>query len=48
VPHNKHYVVRFTSDRPIAAQWLREVHWYDRPDLMTFWSVPAVSMAERS
>jgi hypothetical protein len=48
VPRNKHYGVRFASDRPIAAQWLREVHWYDRPDLMTFWSVPAVSMAERS
>jgi hypothetical protein len=48
VPRNKHYGVRFASDRPIAAQWLREVHWYDRPDLMTFWSVPAVSMAERA
>jgi hypothetical protein len=48
VPRNKHYGIRFASDRPIAAQWLREVHWYDRPDLMTFWSVPAVSLAERS
>lgn len=45
VPRNKHYGVRFESDQPIAAQWLREVRWYDRPDLMTFWSVPAVPAA---
>jgi hypothetical protein len=44
VRRNTHYGVRFVSDQPIAAQWLREVHWYDRPDLMTFWSVPAVSL----
>ena len=30
------------GDSEAAAQWLREVRWYDRPDLMTFWSVPAV------
>jgi hypothetical protein len=45
VPRNKHYGVRFSSDLPIAVQWLREVHWYDRPDLMAFWSVPAVPLA---
>ena len=45
VPRNKHYGVRFVSDQPIAAQWLRSVNWYHRPDLMTFWSTPAVSIA---
>lgn len=37
---NKHYGVHFRSDQPIAAQWLRTVNWYDRAELMTFWSVP--------
>ena len=45
VPRNKHYGVRFASDQPIAAQWIREVRWYDRPDLMTYWSVPAIPIA---
>ncbi|MDQ3413160.1 MAG: sensory rhodopsin transducer [Chloroflexota bacterium] len=45
VPHNKHYGVRFASDQPIAAQWLRSVNWYHRPDLMAFWSVPAVPVS---
>lgn len=45
VPRNKHYGVRFASDQPIAAQWLRTVSWYHRPDLMAFWSVPAVAGA---
>ena len=39
---NKHYGVRFISDQPIATQWIRVVQWYDRPDPMTFWSVPCV------
>jgi len=40
VERNVHYGVHFTADQPIAAQWLRTVNWYDRPDLMAFWSVP--------
>ncbi len=39
---NAHYGVHFTSDRPIAAQWLRVVQWNDRPDLMAYWSVPCI------
>lgn len=40
---NAHYGVHFRSDCPIAAQWLRTVHWYDRAELMTFWSVPCTA-----
>jgi hypothetical protein len=39
---NKHYGVHFHSDQPIAAQWLRTVNWYERAELMAFWSVPCV------
>lgn len=39
---NAHYGVIFCSDQPIAVQWLREVRWYDSPELMAFWSVPCV------
>ncbi len=39
---NAHYGAHFRSDRPIAAQWLRAVKWYDRPELMCYWCVPAV------
>ena len=39
---NKHYGTRIISDHPIAAQWLRTVNWYDSPELMATWSVPAV------
>jgi hypothetical protein len=39
---NKHYGVHFSSDQPIVAQWLRTVNWYDRAELMAFWSVPCV------
>jgi hypothetical protein len=42
VRRNAHYGVHFQSARPIAAQWLREVRWNDRPDLMAYWSVPCV------
>jgi hypothetical protein len=39
---NQHYGVTFTSDQPVAAQWLRAVNWYDNQELMAFWSVPCV------
>lgn len=39
---NVHYGAHFQSDRPIAVQWLREVRWNDRSDLMGYWSVPCV------
>lgn len=39
---NVHYGVLCTADLPVAAQWIREVRWYHRPDPMTFWSVPFV------
>jgi hypothetical protein len=39
---NVHYGVHFSSDQPIAAQWLRTVNWNDYPELMSFWSVPCV------
>ncbi len=42
VRRNVHYGIHFRSDRPIAAQWLRTVNWYDRTELMTFWSVPCM------
>jgi hypothetical protein len=42
---NLHYGVTFTSDRPVAAQWLRTVNWYDSTELMAFWSVPCVPLA---
>ena len=44
VARNRHYGVRFTSDRPVAAQWLRGVYWYDSPEVMAFWSVPCVPL----
>jgi hypothetical protein len=44
VPRNTHYGIRFVSEQPIAAQWLRSVNWYHRPDLMAFWSAPAASI----
>jgi hypothetical protein len=43
---NRHYGVRFSSDRPVAAQWLRGVYWYDSPEVMAFWSVPCVPLLE--
>ncbi len=39
---NSHYGVRWTSDQPIAVQWLRAVLWNDRDEVMAFWSVPCV------
>jgi hypothetical protein len=41
-PRNRNYGVEFLADRPVAAQWVREVRWYDSPEVMAFWSVPAV------
>jgi hypothetical protein len=40
---NSHYGVHFQSDQPVAIQWLRTVSWYDRDELMGYWSVPCVS-----
>lgn len=37
---NSHYGVHFTSDQPVAVQWLREVSWNDRNEKMCYWSVP--------
>jgi hypothetical protein len=39
---NSHYGVHFQSDQPVAVQWLRTVSWYDRDELMGYWSVPCV------
>lgn len=39
---NRHYGVRFSSDRPVAVQWLRAVYWNDSDEVMAFWSVPGV------
>jgi hypothetical protein len=39
---NNHYGVHFSSDQPIAVQWLRDVNWNDSDELMAFWSVPCV------
>lgn len=44
--HNEHYGVEITSDVPVAAQWRREVYWPGSDELMAFWSVPAVPLAE--
>lgn len=46
VSHNCHYGVRFASNRPVAAQWLRAVYWYDSAEVMAFWSVPCVPLVQ--
>ncbi|MBM3860080.1 MAG: hypothetical protein FJ395_10560 [Verrucomicrobia bacterium] len=45
-PHNRHYGVRFSGNRPVAAQWLRAVYWHDSTEVMAFWSVPCVPLVE--
>ena len=40
---NSVYGAKITSSSPIAVQWLRTVNWYDSPELMANWSVPAVA-----
>jgi len=42
VLRNKHYGVYFHSDQPVAVQWLRNVYWYERNELMAYWSVPCI------
>jgi hypothetical protein len=42
VQPNQHYGTRIISTRPIAAQWLRQVNWYDSPELMANWAISAV------
>lgn len=39
-PRNQLYGAEFTSDEPVVAQWVREVRWYDSPEMMAYWSVP--------
>lgn len=39
---NKHYGVHFSSDTPVAVQWLRSVNWYHNDEVMAYWSVPCV------
>ncbi|TEU08938.1 MAG: hypothetical protein E3J25_11135 [Anaerolineales bacterium] len=39
---NRGYGIHFSSDQPVAVQWLRAVYWATRPVLMAFWSVPGV------
>jgi len=39
---NVHYGLHVKSDKGIAAQWLRTVNWYDKKELMAYWSVPLV------
>jgi len=42
VPKNRNYAVRIRSDRPIAAQWRRDLFRAGSDEPMSFWSVPAV------
>lgn len=37
---NSHYGVHFHSDQPVAVQWVRAVKWYDKNELMCYWTVP--------
>jgi hypothetical protein len=37
---NSHYGAYFNGSAPFAAQWLRTVNWYDRDEIMAYWSVP--------
>ena len=46
VEPNRHYGLRLTSSRPVAAQWLRQVAWTDSDEVMAFWSVPCTPLAE--
>jgi len=48
VERNRHYGVRFSSDHPVAAQWLRAVSWCDSPEVMAFWSVPCVPLVQET
>jgi hypothetical protein len=37
---NSHYGVHFSSDRPIAVQWLRAVTCNDHDEVVASWSMP--------
>lgn len=39
---NAHYGLYVRSDTPVAVQSARGFYWYDRPDLMNYWTVPCV------
>jgi hypothetical protein len=40
---NEHYGARISADRPVAAQWVREIRWFDGDELMSVWSVPCAA-----
>ena len=42
VPSLRHYGAKVTCGSPLAAQWLRTVNWYDKEELMSYWSVPLI------
>lgn len=42
VTQNSNYAAHVVSDRPIAAQWLRTVNWFDRAEMMSYWSLPLI------
>jgi hypothetical protein len=35
-----HFALAVDADRPVAAQWFREIRWFDSDELMSVWSVP--------
>jgi hypothetical protein len=39
-PRKGFYGVRFSSNEPVATQWLRQVMWNQGDEVMAFWSVP--------
>jgi len=39
---NLHYGIHVHSDKKIAAQWLRMVKWYNKNEVMSYWSVPLI------
>jgi hypothetical protein len=40
---NEHYGARISADRPMAAQWVREIRWFDGDELMSVWSLPCAA-----
>lgn len=43
---NTNYGTAFTSDEPVVVHWRRAVYWYDSDEVMAFWSLPALPLAE--
>ena len=46
VEPNRHYGMRLTSSRPVAAQWLRQVQETGSDAVMAFWSVPCTPLRD--